>query len=111
MHSQVYLSGRLASNRELEITKKGHFRLRLLLETFVRPIGRGGYQAEQVILPINCFAREVELVKDLKPGDSLTGGCHLYSSRYETNEGVAKYEVQLTADVFYRNRNTEGGKP
>jgi single-stranded DNA-binding protein len=110
MHSQIYVAGRLISNPEIGLTKKGKPWVKLLIETeLVRADGRSGaYQVEQIILPINCFSQEAEAVKDLCRGDPVVAGCHLYGTRFETQVGEVKHGVQLIADTVYRHQGREG---
>ena len=103
MTSQLYLSGRLAGNPEIGATKKGRLWVKLLLETeLIRADGRaGGFQAESILLPVSFFSLEAEAVRDLKAGDSLVVGCHLYGTRFKNDAGT-KYGVQLIADTVLR---------
>jgi len=93
MHSQLYLSGRLAINPKLTQTKKGRLWVRLLLETeLVRTSGQG-FQSETVVLPISLFSREAEAVKDLRSGDVLIG--RLSSLRHEIRRAGGSGETRL----------------
>jgi single-stranded DNA-binding protein len=99
MHSQLYLSGRVAAPPELGKTKKGKLMVRILLETeFVRTITPGSYQFESVTLPVNFFSREAEQVRDGQPSDTLIIGCHLYGSKYEAPDGTVKHGIQIVAE-------------
>jgi len=100
MHSQLYLSGRLAVNPEVFATKKNKPWIKLLLETrLVRETSPGQFQSESVILPVSFFSREAE-VKGLRRGDPLTVGVHLYGTRFESDSGT-KYGCQLLADQVF----------
>src|SRR5262249_36842349 len=99
-------SGRLASSPELAQTKKGRLWVRLLLETeFVRPTGSGGFQSELVVLPISLFSYEAEAVKDARKGDYLSIGCHLYGTKFESENGI-KYGCQIVADQVFQEKGT-----
>jgi single-stranded DNA-binding protein len=101
--SQLYFAGQLFSKPEISATKNGKLWVKLLLQSeLVRSDGRGGYQTERLILPINCFSREAEAVKELRVGAELTLGCHLYGTRYEASDGSVKHGVQLVADAVLR---------
>jgi single-stranded DNA-binding protein len=105
MHSQLHISGRLLSNPEISTTKKGHPWVRLLLETeLVKGDGRSGHTAETLVLPLSCFGRQAETVKDLHAGNTLTAGCHLYGTKYEGQDGAVKHGIQLVADTIYIDR-------
>ena len=66
MHSQIYLSGKLAANPEVFATKKNKPWIKLLLETLlVRETSPGQFQSESVILPVSFFSREAEAVRAL----------------------------------------------
>jgi single-stranded DNA-binding protein len=102
LHSQLYLSGRLASNPELSETKKGKLRVKLILETtLVRETRPGEYQTESVVVPVNLFSQPAADVKDLKQGDELTVACHVYGTLYEPPGGASKRGVQLVADAVF----------
>ena len=99
MHSQLYLSGRLAAEPELRRTQKGTLIVKLLLETeFVRETTQGNFQPEGVTLPISFFSREADAVKDCQTGDYLVVGCHLYGTEFKAPDGTVKRGVQITAD-------------
>jgi len=52
LHSQLYLSGRVAAPPELDQTKNGKLTVRLLLETeLIRCTTSGNYQSESVTIP------------------------------------------------------------
>jgi single-stranded DNA-binding protein len=103
MTSQLYLSGRLAGNPESGVTRKGKTWIKLLLETeSIRETKPGEFQTESVILPVSCFARSAEQVKNLVHGPAITIGCHLYGTKFENDVGT-KYGVQLVADVVFTN--------
>jgi hypothetical protein len=70
------------------------------LETeLVRSDGRSnGFQAETIILPVSFFSLEAEAVRDLKAGDPLIIGCHLYGTRFQTDAGM-KHGVLIVADA------------
>jgi single-stranded DNA-binding protein len=102
MHSQFYLTGRLADTPEPGTTKKGKLWIKLLLETeLVRSDGRGGVQVEAVTLPVSFFSREAETVKNLQRGEELNLGCHLYGTKFETDGGTVKNGVQIIADAVF----------
>jgi single-stranded DNA-binding protein len=104
MHSQLYLSGRLLTNPEVGTTKKGHPWVKLLLETeLVKGDGRSGLSTETVIVPLSCFGRQAEAVKDLRAGDALSVGCHLYGTKFEGQDGI-KHGIQLVVDAAYIDR-------
>jgi single-stranded DNA-binding protein len=106
MHSQLYLSGRLLNNPEINTTKRGHAWVKLLLETeLVKSDGRGGLTQETIIVPLSCFGHPASTVKNLKAGDMLTVGCHLYGSRYQSEAGI-KHGIQLVVDAVYISSNT-----
>jgi hypothetical protein len=91
MHSQLYLSGKLIGNPELGTTKKGRLWVKLLLETeLVRETRPGEYQTECVVLPISFFSRPGEQVRNLKAGDAIMIGAHLYGSRFEIGGEVKR---------------------
>ena len=99
MHSQLYLTGQLAADPELLQTKKGKLIVKLLLETeFIRQTTQGDFQPETVILPVNFFSREAEVVKDCRKGDFLVVGCHLYGTQFKVSDGIVKHGVQIIAD-------------
>ena len=101
MHSQLYLSGRLAANPEVFATKKNKLWVKLLLETqLVRETSAGQFQSENVTLPVSFFAREAEAVRELVRGDSLTVGAHLYGTRFESDSCI-KYGCQIVADQVF----------
>lgn len=103
MTSQLYLSGRLARNPEPGTTKKGKLWVKVLLESsLVRETRPGELQTESVTVPVSFFSRPAEQVKNLKTGDTLTVGCHLYGTRFEGDSGT-KHGVQLIADVVVIN--------
>jgi single-stranded DNA-binding protein len=100
MTSQLYLTGRLFANPEIGRTKRDKVWVKVLLETeLVRPDGRGGFQTENVVLPISFFSREAEAVKDLRRGDPLVVGTHLYGTEFQTPAGEIKRGVQIIADA------------
>jgi single-stranded DNA-binding protein len=102
LHSQLYLSGRLVSNPEVGQTKKGKPLVKLVLETSLsRETRPGETQTESVNLPITLFAQPAEQVKDLKKGDALTIGAHLYGTEFQPAEGAIKRGVQIIADVVF----------
>jgi single-stranded DNA-binding protein len=105
MHSQLYLTGRLVSNPELSETKKGRLRAKLVLETnFARETRPGEYQTEVVVLPIQLFSLPAEQVKDLKEGDVLTVGAHVYGPEFQPPDGIVKRGIQLIADAVFIDR-------
>jgi single-stranded DNA-binding protein len=102
MHSQLYLSGRLAGNPELAQTKKGKLFVKLVLETsLIRETRPGETQTESVSLPITLFAGPAEQVKELHKGDPLTLGAHLYGTEFQAGDGVVKRGVQIIADAVF----------
>jgi single-stranded DNA-binding protein len=98
MISQVYLSGRLGADPELSRTKKDHLQVKVLLQTELVRRDGSGFQAENVTLPITCFAREAEVVQHLARGDQLTVGCHLYGTRFEATDGRVTYGCKIVGD-------------
>jgi single-stranded DNA-binding protein len=103
LHSQLYLTGRLAGPPELGTTKKGKLWVKLLLETeLVRQTQPGDFQTESVTVPISFFSRPAEQVKNLARGAALTVGAHLYGTKFESDQGI-KYGVQLIGDVVFTN--------
>jgi hypothetical protein len=104
IQSQLYLSGRLFANPEMGTTEKGHPWIKLLLDTeLVKSDGRGGLATETLIVPLSCFGPQAATVRDLRAGDTLTAGCHLYGTKYESQDGV-KHGIQLVVDVVYLDR-------
>jgi hypothetical protein len=100
MHSQLYLSGRLAGNPDLSQTRKGKLLVKLVLETsLIRETRPGDVQAESVNLPITLFSLPAEQVKDLQKGDPLTIGAHLYGTEFQTADRAIKRGVQIIADA------------
>jgi hypothetical protein len=91
-------------NPEIGATKKGRLWVKLLLATeLVRSDGRsGGFQAESVLLPVSFFSLEAEAVRDLKAGDPLVVGCHLYGTRFESDAGI-KHGVSIIADTVLKS--------
>jgi single-stranded DNA-binding protein len=99
MHSQLYLTGRIASLPELSQTQKGKLIVKLLLETeLVRSTTPGHYQAELVTLQVRFFSREAEAVRDAQVGDQLVVGTHLYPTRFETPDGKVNHGIQIVVD-------------
>ena len=99
MHSQLYLSGRLAADPEFSQTKKGNLIVKSLLETqFVRETTKGNFQSESVILPVSFFSREAEPVKDCRRGDFVVIGCHLYGTKFRAPDGTVNHGVKIIAD-------------
>jgi single-stranded DNA-binding protein len=106
LHSQLYLSGRVAASPDLSKTKKGKPMVRLLLVTeLVRCTTPGSCQSESVTLPVNFFSREAEEVRDAQPGDHLVIGAHLYGTRFEASDGGVKHGVQIIADTILQGVN------
>ena len=100
MASQIYLDARVASNPESSQTKKGKLMVRLVVETvLVRELRPGEHQNETVTLPVTFFARAAEAVKNLRAGDLITIGAHLYGSEFRSPEGSIKRGVQIVADA------------
>jgi single-stranded DNA-binding protein len=102
MIAVIYLSGRVSGNHEFRETKKGGLWLKLFLEIeSVRPDGRGGVKTETSILPISCFSREAEAVKDLRNGAWVLIGVHLAGTEFTSPDGSIKRGVQLTANSVH----------
>jgi single-stranded DNA-binding protein len=102
MHSQLYLTGRLADNPEIGETKKGRLFVKLMLETeSVRETRPGEFQSENTILPVSCFSEPAERVKELRRGDQLTIGTHLYGTEFKPDAGAIKRGIQLVADRVF----------
>jgi len=100
MHSQLYLSGRLAGNPDLSQTRKGKLLVKLVLETsLIRETRPGDVQTESVNLPITLFSLPAEQVKDLQKGDPLIIGAHLYGTEFQTADRAIKRGVQIIADA------------
>jgi hypothetical protein len=100
MASQIYLDARVASNPESSQTKKGGLMIRMLVETvLVREHRPGDHQSETVTLPVTFFARAAEAVKNLRTGDLLIIGAHLYGSEFRSSEGSIKRGVKIVADA------------
>jgi single-stranded DNA-binding protein len=109
MHSQLYVAGTLVADPELAQKKKQRLWVKLMLETrLVRETRPGEFQSELVILPVALFSHEAEKVKELRKGDSITLGAHLYGTEFQTSSGAIKRGIQLIADqVFLQNgKNT-----
>jgi hypothetical protein len=107
MHSQLYLSGRLLGNPEINTSKKGSPWVKILLETeLVKSDGRSGLTQETIIVPSNCFGHPASTVKHLKAGDILTVGAHLYDSQYQSEAGT-RYGIQLVVDEVYVSRDRD----
>jgi single-stranded DNA-binding protein len=101
MHSQIYLTGKLHADPELVQTKKGRLWVKILLQSELTRENRPGeFVTESVILPVSLFSTPAEQVKNLKRGDSLTIGAHLYGTRFDGQDGP-KYGVQLVGDVAF----------
>jgi single-stranded DNA-binding protein len=98
MISQLYLAGRLAAVPEISQTKKGSLQVKILLTTELVRNNSGELKTESVILPILCYSREAEALKESTPGDYLTVGVHLYATRYEAPDGKVSHGVRLVAD-------------
>lgn len=104
MHSQLYLTGLLVGEPELSQTKKGHLQVKILLETELVRNSSGSLQSETVVLPISLFGREAETIKDLRKGDFLAIGAHLYGTRYEAPDGRVSHGVKIVADGLLSTR-------
>ena len=74
----------------------------MLLETELIRATSQGIQSETVILPVSLFSREAEAVKDLRRGDPLTVGVHLYGTKFEGLDGAVKHGCQVVADEVLR---------
>ena len=75
--------------------------VRMVVETvLVRESRPGEHQSEIVTLPVAFFARVAEAVKNLRTGDLLTIGAHLYGSEFRSPEGDIKRGVQIVADAI-----------
>ena len=104
MTSQIYLHGRLSDNPELLQTKKGTLMVRILLSTqLLRETRPGEIQTEIITLPVKFFSYPAEQVKELKRGDELTIGAHLYGTKFENGDTV-RHGISLVADVVFRSR-------
>src|SRR5215471_15666383 len=102
MQHQLYLTGKLAGNPVPGQTSKGKLMVKVLLETeLVRETRPGEFQNEAVTLPVSCFSYPAEQVKNLKQGDQLTMGCHLYGTRFQPDDGAVKHGVQIIADAVF----------
>jgi hypothetical protein len=102
MHSQLYISGKVAAAPATCVSKNGKEWIRLLVETrLIREPARGEFQEESVLLPLSCFSQEAVAVKHVQRGDWLVVGCHLYGTKYRSPDGqTTKYGLQLVADVI-----------
>src|ERR1700745_1499079 len=100
MHSQLYLTGKLASEPETGTTRKSNKLLvKLLLETeLVRQPRPGEFQLESVLLPLSCFAWPAEVARSLHRGDSVMVGAHLYGTEFKTDDGTIRRGLSLIAD-------------
>jgi hypothetical protein len=87
VHSQIYLSGILASEPEVGTTRKGDKLLvKLLLETeLVRQVRPNEFQAESTLVPLSCFGWPAEVARSLHRGDSVLVGAHLYGTEFKTD--------------------------
>jgi single-stranded DNA-binding protein len=111
MHSQIYLTGRLAVDPELRRTKKDKLMVKLLLETeLVRPAAQGGFQSKSVTLPVSFFSREADAVKDCQHGDYLVIGCHLYGAEFKAPDRTVKHGVQITVDQILQGATRQKGE-
>ena len=108
MISQLYLTGRLAAAPEISQTKKGTLQVKILLATELVRNNSGEFKAESVILPIACYSREAEALKELVQGDFLTVGTHLYGTRYEAPNGKVSHGVRLVVDAILGLRKGGG---
>jgi single-stranded DNA-binding protein len=101
MTNSIYLSGRLVFKPELRKTKNDRDWCRILVEfSSTREVRPSEFVSETTIVPVDCFAQCAERVKGLKAGDQLTVGCHLYGTKFESDQGT-RHGVQLIADVVY----------
>jgi len=111
VHSQIYLSGILASEPEVGTTRKGDKLLvKLLLETeLVRQVRPNEFQAESMLVPLSCFAWPAEVARSLHRGDSVLVGAHLYGTEFKTDDGTIRRGISLVADsvVLLRERPRE----
>jgi single-stranded DNA-binding protein len=102
MHCQIYLSGTLASDPQIEQTKKGKDFAKILIETnLVRETRPGEVQSESTVLPVSLFSGPAERVKTLHKGASLTIGTHIVGTRFQPSDGPIKYGCQLVADTIF----------
>jgi single-stranded DNA-binding protein len=107
MTSQLYLSGKLQGNPELLRTKKDRLMVKVLLETsLTRETRPGELQTESVTLPITLFSAPAEAAKDLRAGDTVVVGVHLYGTRFESDSGI-KYGCQIIADQIFQTQRKE----
>src|SRR5260221_12004350 len=99
MHSQLYLTGKLASEPETGATRKNNkLWVKLLLETeLVRQPRPGEFQIESVLVPLSCFAWPAEVARTLHRGDSVLPGGHLYGTEFKTEDGTIRRGLQLIA--------------
>jgi single-stranded DNA-binding protein len=101
MASQVYIEGSVASDPEVGETRKGRLMVKALIRTqLVREIRPGEHQSEEVLLSVTFFSGPAEVAKNLRIGDHVTIGAHLYSSEWTSPEGVIKRGIQLIADAI-----------
>jgi single-stranded DNA-binding protein len=105
MISQLYLTGRLNGEPEIAQTKKGKPYARILVETEQIRSGPNGSQSETITLPVVLFGRQAEAIRSSRKGDTVTIGCHLNGTRFETHEGTVKHGVQLIADSVLWERD------
>jgi hypothetical protein len=108
MHSQLYLTGKLASEPETGTSRKNNKPwVRLLLETeLIREPRPTEFQVETVLLPLSCFAWPAEVARSLHRGDSVLAGTHLVGTEFKTEDGTIRRGLQLIADsvVLLRQR-------
>jgi len=84
--------------------------VRLLLETeLIRCTTSGNYQSESVTIPVRFFSREAEAVRNARPNDYLTIGCHLYGTEFKAPDGIVKRGVQIIADQILQEATHQEG--
>jgi hypothetical protein len=110
MHSQLYLSGRLAVDPEILRTRKDKLMVKVILETeLVPPTTEGNYQSESVTLPVSFFTRETEAVRDCRRGDYLAVGCHLYGTEFKAPDRDREARGADHRRPSFAGRNSPGG--
>ena len=112
MTSQLYLSGTVASEPLVGETRKGRLMVRVLIKTdLVRETRPAELQSEQLTLPVTFFSTPAEIAKNLRLGDPITIGAHLYGTEFHNSDGAVKHGVQLIADTLALLPTAKGDLP
>jgi single-stranded DNA-binding protein len=106
------LLGVVAEPLEELTTKTGKPWIKLVLEISTwRRTSESGGQDETTLVPVNCFSKVAEIVREyLKAGDAVALTVRVSGTEYKGSDGRTRRGVTLTADQLHLLSNGRAAK-